>query len=91
LSPNSDIINKVYSADLAQIQTANLNQATKVCFTVKIKVLIISLLEQNFTAQQIVGDCRLTYFKGVYAKRMDISIHLAGLKDRRQILQEPTF
>lgn len=72
LARNSDQRNKFYKAGLAHSK-ANSRQkekAKKKNFTEEIKILVISLLEEDFSPEQIVGHCRIKNLKCVSVERI---------------------
>jgi IS30 family transposase len=72
LSRNSDQRNNVYKADLAQskFHFRQRKKAKKIHFTEEIKTLVISLLKEDFSPEQIVGHCKIKNLKCVSAERI---------------------
>ena len=72
LSRNSDQRNKVYKADLAQSKYCfrQLKKVKKIYFTNEIRTLVISLLKEDFSPEQIVGHCKINNLKCVSAERI---------------------
>jgi IS30 family transposase len=72
ISRNSDKRNHIYKADLAQSKTVfrHKNKPKKIRFTSEIKTLVISLLEDDLSPEQIVGYCLLNTIKCVSIERI---------------------
>ena len=72
LSRNSDKRNNVYKADLAQSKTEKRHKekVKKTYFTSEVEEKVISLLEEDFSPEQIVGHCSIHNLKCVSAERI---------------------
>jgi IS30 family transposase len=72
LARNSDVRDKSYKADLAQRKAVlrHSNKVKKIHFNSEVKTLVISLLEDDFSPEQIVGHCSVLNLKCVSAERI---------------------
>lgn len=72
LKRNSDLRNKVYKADLAHAKASvrHKEKPKKIYFTSEVKALVVTLLEEDFSPEQIVGHCSVKNLKCVSAERI---------------------
>lgn len=72
IARNSDQRNKVYKALLAQNKAAlrHKEKVKKTYFVGEVKALVISLIVQDYSPEQIVGYCKINHLKCVSVERI---------------------